>query len=54
MTLKTTMIALVLALAPALAAAECSWGKQEQITMSCADGTQYDTDTQSCVPVSTS
>lgn len=54
MTLKTAMAAFVLALTPALASAECSWGKQEQITMSCADGTQYDAETQTCVPVSTS
>jgi hypothetical protein len=51
MTLKTAMCAFVIALTPALAAAECSWGKMEQVTMSCSEGTTFDAETQTCIPV---
>lgn len=47
---KTVLMALALTLAPALAVAEgCSFGKHQQ-AMSCAAGTTYDADTNSCVP----
>jgi hypothetical protein len=50
MKLKTLLAALALTIAPALASAQCM-GKQEQITMSCAEGTQWDAGAQTCVPV---
>jgi uncharacterized protein YdeI (BOF family) len=49
MKLKTLLAALALTITPALAMAECSW-KQEQMTMSCAEGTQWDAASQTCVP----
>ncbi len=39
---------------PTLAAAECSWGASTDMTMSCADGTTWDSASQSCVPTATS
>lgn len=48
---KTTLAALALTLAPALALAEgCNYGKIEQQAMSCAAGTSYDASTKTCVP----
>ncbi|MDW3182141.1 MULTISPECIES: adenylosuccinate lyase [unclassified Roseobacter] len=53
MTIKTLAAAVALTLAPALAfAAGCNYGKEE-ITMSCAAGTVYDTDSKSCVATTT-
>ncbi len=49
MKLKTLLAALALTVAPALAMAECSW-QHEQVTMSCAEGTQWNETTQNCVP----
>lgn len=54
MKLKTLLAALALTVTPAIAMAECSWGKHEQITMSCADGAQWDAEKQTCVPTTTS
>lgn len=53
MKLKTLLAALALTITPALAMAECSW-KHEQVTMSCAEGTQWDAASQSCVPTASS
>jgi len=50
---KTLLTALVLALAPGMAAAMCSWGKEETAA-SCADGMVWDSTSQSCVVQSTS
>ena len=50
MKLKTLLAALALTITPALAMAECSWSK-EQVTMSCAEGSQWDAASQTCVPV---
>lgn len=50
MSIKTLLAALVLVAAPGLAMAECSWGAHE-VTMSCAEGTAWDGDSQSCIPV---
>ncbi|WP_370402049.1 hypothetical protein [Sulfitobacter sp. JB4-11] len=53
MKIKTLAIALALTAAPTLSlAAGCNYGKEKQ-AMSCADGTSYDSATQSCLPVST-
>ena len=53
MKIKTLVIALALTAAPALAFAEgCSFGKHKQ-AMSCAEGTTYDSASQTCLPVST-
>lgn len=49
MKLKTLLAALALTMTPALAMANCSW-KSDQVTMSCADGTQWDETAQTCVP----
>ena len=53
MKIKTGLIVAVLAFAPGLAIAECSWGHsmKEQVTMSCAAGTVYDTEKGECVVV---
>lgn len=47
---KTVLVALALTLAPTLSLAMgCNYGKSEKQAMSCADGTTYDTATNSCV-----
>ena len=52
MTLKTTVVASILALAPAFAvAAGCSKDMHE--VMACADGQTYDYETRSCVDIVT-
>lgn len=56
MTLKTTLAAAVLVLAPGLALAQgCSgYGHaMEQQAMSCMEGTQWNVETGTCVPVVT-
>ncbi|SEN68579.1 carbohydrate-binding module family 14 protein [Palleronia pelagia] len=50
MTLKIALTTAVLAIAPGLAVAQCEWSKQ--VSMTCAAGTVYDSESQSCVPVS--
>ena len=52
--MKTLLAATAFVAAPGFAMAECSWSKTEQVTMSCAPGTTYDTATQSCVANPTS
>lgn len=48
---KTLAIALALVVAPTLSfAMGCSYGKHEQQAMTCAEGSTYDSQTQSCVP----
>ena len=50
MTTKTLAVALALTLAPTLGLAMgCNYDKAEQQAMSCASGTTYDADTNSCV-----
>jgi hypothetical protein len=51
--MKTILAAAALVAAPGLAAAECSWGKAEQVTMSCAPGTTWDATAGVCVPEAT-
>lgn len=53
-TLKTLLAAAALAALPGLAAAQCSWGKTEQITQSCAPGTSWDAAAGACVAEATS
>ncbi len=51
MRLKTTLAILALALAPALAAAQCADHGRSNISASaCGDAQVWDTETQSCVP----
>lgn len=53
MTIKTLAAAVALTLVPAFAfAAGCNYGKEE-ITMSCAAGTIYDSTTNACVSTTT-
>ena len=53
--MKTTLAAALLALAPTFALAEgCQWGHSETTAMSCAEGTQLDSTTGTCVPVASS
>ncbi|MGZ2257593.1 carbohydrate-binding module family 14 protein [Roseobacter sp. A03A-229] len=53
MTIKTLAAAVALTFVPALAfATGCNYGKQE-VTMSCAAGTVYDSTTNSCVATTT-
>jgi hypothetical protein len=51
-TIKTLLAAAALIAAPALAMANCPF--DHQVTMSCTDGTNWDADSQSCVPVASS
>ena len=54
---KTLLATLALTVAPSLALAMgCGYGhtKAEQVVMSCAEGTVYDTEAQKCVPLTTS
>jgi len=51
MSIKTLLAALVLTAAPGFAMAQCSWGKAEQVTMSCAEGMMWDADSAACIPV---
>ena len=46
--MKTILAALVLTVAPAIAMAECSYGKQAQ-TATCADGSKWDASAGKCV-----
>lgn len=51
MKIKTLTVALCLTLAPALAMAQgCNYGKHQQ-AMSCAEGSVFDAETRTCVPV---
>jgi len=50
MRITTLLAAFVLMGLPSLAAAECSWGVNQEVTMSCSEGSTWDADTSSCVP----
>ena len=54
MKLKLLLAAVVMMGLPAVASAQCSWGMEEQVTMSCADGSTWDAESQSCIPTVTS
>lgn len=49
--MKTAFAAAILALLPALASAECWSGHASNQAMSCAEGSAYDAETGTCVPV---
>lgn len=51
-TLKVMTVAAVLAIAPGLAMAGCS--SKHQQAQTCMDGTNWDSATQTCVPVASS
>lgn len=51
MTLKTIFAALVLALAPSLAAAACWEGHAKEQAMTCAEGSVWDAEQATCVEV---
>lgn len=51
---KLLLAALVLAATPSLAIAACFGHGKEDVVMSCAEGTDYDPETQTCVPSTTS
>ena len=54
MTIKTllTTAALTLATATSSFAMGCQWGKHETASMSCAEGSVYDSETNTCKVVS--
>ncbi len=56
MTLKTLVTTLILTLAPTLSLAmgDCSTTATELHVMSCAEGSQIDSETGTCVPVASS
>lgn len=54
MKMKTLLAALAIIVAPTLAIAECSWGKAHETAMSCAEGSAWDAESGSCVPVASS
>jgi hypothetical protein len=54
MRIKILLAAFVLTAVPGFAYAECSWGGARDMTMSCADGTTWDSASQTCVATATS
>ncbi len=56
MTIKTTLAAFILVLAPGLASAQCfgDYHQPKQTAMSCAEGMIIDEETGTCVPLSIS
>ncbi|MEQ8367957.1 MAG: carbohydrate-binding module family 14 protein [Roseicyclus sp.] len=54
MRIKSLLAAFVLMAVPGFAYAECSWGAAYETTMSCAQGTAWDANAQTCVPTATS
>ncbi len=53
MMLRTTLAALILVLAPGLAAAQCMGDHGSQTAMTCAEGMTIDDETGTCVPIVT-
>lgn len=57
MKIKMLLVASVLVASPSLALAMgCNWGShaiKEDVAMSCAEGTVWDTDAKNCVPLTT-
>ena len=51
--MKTTIIAAILALTPAIGFAMGCSGAKHDTAMSCAEGTMYNAETGTCAPVTT-
>ena len=51
-TTKTLIVALALSALPGLAFATCSFGTHQEASMSCAEGTVWDAETEKCVTAS--
>ena len=54
MTIKTLLSAALLALLPGLSFAMCGSEARQDEAMTCAEGTQWDAETATCTPVTTS
>ncbi len=55
MSVKTFLTAAILAVLPGLTFAQCAGeARHDQQAMTCAEGTQWDTQTATCVPITTS
>jgi hypothetical protein len=50
MTIRTAIVAAVLALSPLAASAQCADVKLDTTAMSCVQGTVWDATTRTCVP----
>ena len=48
--MKIALTAIILAISPVLAAAQCAGSHSDQQAMSCVTGMQWDPETRSCVP----
>jgi len=48
---KILIVAVAMVAAPSMTFAMCSYGKHREAAISCAEGTVYDADTQTCVTV---
>jgi hypothetical protein len=46
---KAVLAATLLVVCPTLATAMCQYGKHEEVTMSCVEGSVYDPETRTCV-----
>lgn len=51
MSLKTLTAALILSVAPFAVSAQCSHGEASQQAMSCIEGSQFDVETGTCIPI---
>lgn len=54
MRIKTFLAAFVVMAMPGFAYAECSWGRMQEASMSCAEGMTWDATAQICVATATS
>ena len=52
--IKILLATAALIAVPGFATAECTWGSGHEVSMSCADGTSWDAESQSCVTTATS
>lgn len=49
--MKIALTALILAISPVIAVAQCPGSHGDQQAMTCMSGTQWDPESQSCVPI---
>lgn len=54
MKLKLALAVFPLVLAPALASAQCSRGQHSQSALKCLEGQDWDPNTQTCIPKTSS